>query len=189
MDHRPIEVIETKISGTKKEKMAKILDIIKTDELTTEDLALETLIPLPTMYRYIRELKQDKIIYEEDKKLYMLEKEKEDFNDDRFLEFILAEILYTVKIKRLLTLPLKDEPEENLSDDKENLKKRSIKTIIIEFTQRGYEQQIAELLYEKFISEIALITVGIGGLIIYMSKNNKKSKVYSYLTDYMKGEN
>lgn len=189
MKHRPIKKISLEVTGKKEEKLEKILEIIQNGVFTFDKLAAATKIPVPTLYRHIRELKAKNAIYEEDKKFYALEKEKEDFNDDRFLDFILPEILFTVKIKRLLTLPQKDDPAENLNDDRENTKKRSVKTIIIEFTQRGYEQQIAELLYDKFINEIALITVGIGGLIIYMSKNNKRSKVYSYLSDHMKDEN
>lgn len=188
LKHRPIEEISFAVTGKKEEKLEKMLEIIQNGVFTFDKLATATKIPKPTLYKYINQLKDKNAIYEEDKKFYAYEKEKEDFNDDRFLDFILPEILYTVKIKRLLTLPQKDDPEEDSNDDRENLKKRSVKTIIIEFTQKGYEQQIAELLYDKFLNEVALITVGIGGLIIYMSKNNKKSKVYSYLTDHMKGE-
>lgn len=187
--HQSEEISDKILGGTKKEKMEKIVEIIKNYELSIENLASETRIPLPTMYKYIKELKKDNLIYEDDRILFVREKAKEDFNDNKFLEFILPEILYTVKIKRLATIPPKNESDENLLDNREIQKNRSIKTVVVEFTQRGYEQKIAELLYDKYLKEISLITVGVGGLIIYMSKNNVKSKALSFLKEALESRN
>lgn len=169
----------------KKENLDRIIQLIQENELTFKDLQEKTEIAAPTLYRYISELKEENAIAEDETKIFFIpEEEKKIPENEKLLEMILKKTLLSVTIKRILTIS----KEEFVKNEKSGTDK-CIKTIVVEFNQRGYEKEIAEFLFDKYFREITLITVGVGGLIIYLRKNNKKSKVYSFFANIANCEN
>ncbi len=176
------------------EKLTLITDIITyKGKINIEELSEATKIPVSTLYRYINHLINNNLIEKNNKEYNIVEKKEEDsLNSTLLLNFLLPKLIYNLRVRETRSKSLRrakkndtsDVSEESTNNNDEDSKEFfsfTDKTILLEFTDRGYEQVIANALWDKYLKEVSLITIGVGGIIIHLKKKYDNTKIYKYL--------
>ncbi len=170
-NNTPEKNVDKKAKMSVDEKRDLILETISKGKYNVKSLSAATGIVVPTLYRILAKLK-DKV--QANKEGFYEIIEEDEFDKDKIINDLLGSYLLSVSLKRTPVVKLKQGEVE------EDSTQTYIKMIIVELMDSGFEKMFADYLYRKFYNEITLVSVGVGGVIVYL-RIKKKSKVYAYL--------